>query len=45
MAMTDDPWMWWGTATIGAAVIAAIVAILLIGWLGRRVNRRRRPPA
>jgi hypothetical protein len=42
--MTGDQGFWWGLAGVGAAMIAAFVTILLIVWLGRQVNHRRRPP-
>jgi hypothetical protein len=34
-----------GLGIVGASMIAALVAIVLIGWLTRTQNRRRRPPA
>jgi hypothetical protein len=46
MAMTTEPaWVWWSLGVIAAAIVAALIAIMLIAWLTRRVNDRRRPPA
>jgi hypothetical protein len=46
MAMTTEPvWVWWSLGVIAAAIVTALIAIMLIAWLARRANGRRRPPA
>lgn len=43
--MTGEPWVWWAFVLVAGAMIAALVAIALIAWLGRSVKYRRPPPA
>ena len=43
--MSEPAWVWWSLGVIAAAIVAALVAIMLIAWLTRHANDRRRPPA
>jgi hypothetical protein len=44
--MTAEPMgVSWALGVVAAAMVTALIAIVLISWLTRRANERRRPPA